>query len=150
MNAVDTNVLLYAIDDDEPAKQRQARDFLRQLGRTDEPLLMWQVLGEFLAVLRRWEHQRGYDPRRTHRYYQLVTSRMRIEYPTLAVAERSFEFRDRYSLSHWDSMLLAACAIAGVDTLYTEDMDDGMTYGTVKVVNPFSNPQHSSSPPAAC
>lgn len=43
-----------------------------------------------------------------------------------------------YSLSHWDSLLLAACATAGVDTLYSEDMDDGMTYDTVKVVNPFA------------
>ncbi len=149
MNAVDTNVLLYAIDEDEPAKRRQARDFLRQLGHTDEPLLMWQVLGEFMAGLRRWEHQRGYDSRRTRRYFQLITSRMGIEYPSLAAAEKSFQLRERYSLSHWDSMLLAACAIAGVDTLYTEDMDDGMTYGTVKVVNPFASPQHSSSSPAA-
>ena len=138
MNAVDTNVLLYAVDEDEPAKRKRAREFLRQLGRTDEPLLMWQVLGEFLAGLRRWEQQRGYDPRRTRRYFELMTSRMRIEYPNLAAAERSFEFRDRYSLSHWDSMLLAACATAGVDTLYSEDMDDGMTYDTVKVVNPFA------------
>ena len=83
-----------------------------------------QVLGEFMAVLRRWEHQRGYDPRRTNRYFHLVTSRMRIEYPTLAVI--------------------------GVVTLYTEDMDDGMTYVTVKVVGPFASPQRSSSPPAAC
>ena len=59
MNAVDTNVLLYAVDDDEPAKRKRAREFLRQLGRTDEPLLMWQVLGEFLAGLRRWEQHRG-------------------------------------------------------------------------------------------
>ena len=44
MNAVDTNVLLYAVDEDEPAKRKRAREFLRQLGRTDEPLLMWQVL----------------------------------------------------------------------------------------------------------
>ena len=140
MNAVDTNILLYAVDEDEPTKRRLARAFLRQLGHTDEPLLMWQVLGEFLAGLRRWEHQRGYDPRRTRRYFQLISTRMRIEYPNLAVAERSFEFRDRYSLSHWDSLLLAACAIAGVDTLYSEDMDDGMTYETVKVANPFTGP----------
>ena len=40
MNAVDTNILLYAVDEDEPAKRKQARTFLRQLGRTDEPLLM--------------------------------------------------------------------------------------------------------------
>jgi predicted nucleic acid-binding protein len=41
MNAVDTNILLYTVDEDEPAKRRLARAFLRQLGRTDEPLLMW-------------------------------------------------------------------------------------------------------------
>ncbi len=84
MNAVDTNVLLYAVDDDKPAKRKQAREFLRQLGRTDEPLLVWQVLGEFLPGLRRWEQQRGYDPRRTRRYFQLIVSRMQIEYPSLA------------------------------------------------------------------
>ena len=35
MNAVDTNVLLYAVDEDEPAKRKRAREFLRQLGRSD-------------------------------------------------------------------------------------------------------------------
>lgn len=80
MNAVDANILLYAVDKDEPAKREQARAFLRQLGRTNEPLLMWQVLGELLAGLRRWEQQRGYDPRRTRRYFQLITARMHVEY----------------------------------------------------------------------
>ena len=65
---------------------------------------------------------------------------MHIAYPDLTAAERSFEFRERYSLSHWDSMLLAAYATAGVDTLYSEDMDNGMTYGSVRVVNPFAGP----------
>ena len=41
-------------------------------------------------------------------------------------------------VSHWDSMLLA-CVAAGVDTLYSEDLDAGMTYETVTVVNPFVN-----------
>ena len=69
MNAVDTNVLLYAVDEDEPAKRKRAREFLRQLGRTDEPLLMWQVLGEFLAGLRRWEQHAA-----TIRVARVVTS----------------------------------------------------------------------------
>lgn len=34
MNAVDTNILVYAVDEDEPVKQQQAREFLRELGRT--------------------------------------------------------------------------------------------------------------------
>jgi predicted nucleic acid-binding protein len=35
-------------------------------------------------------------------------------------------------------LLLAACVDAGVDTLYSEDLDDGMTYDTVTVVSPFA------------
>jgi len=77
---------------------------------------MWQVLGEFLAGLRRWEQQRGDDPRRTRRSFELMTSRMRVEYPNLTAAERSFEFRDRDSLSHWDSLLHAPKT--GVDAIH--------------------------------
>ena len=43
----------------------------------------------------------------------------------------------RYCLSHWDSMLLAACLEAGVTTLYSEDLSHETRYDSVLVVNPF-------------
>ncbi|MBC8874942.1 MAG: PIN domain-containing protein [Planctomycetes bacterium] len=138
MKAVDTNILVYAVDEDEPVKRQEARGFLRQLGRTEEPLLMWQVAAELLACLRRWEERRGFEARRTRRYFDLITSHMRPVLPRMTIADVSFDLRDRYSLSHWDSMLLAACMDAGVETLYSEDLDDGMTYDSVTVVNPFT------------
>jgi len=58
--------------------------------------------------------------------------------PTREVIPQSLLLSSRYSLSHWDSMLIAACLEAGVDTLYSDDMDDGMTYQSVTVVNPFA------------
>lgn len=55
MNAVDTNVLLYSIDRNEPAKQLKAQQLLQQLHLGTEPtLLLWQVLGELTQQLRRW------------------------------------------------------------------------------------------------
>ena len=50
MNAVDTNILVYAVDEHDPAKRQQARDFLRQSGQTEPPLLMWQVLRRIPCV----------------------------------------------------------------------------------------------------
>jgi predicted nucleic acid-binding protein len=41
------------------------------------------------------------------------------------------------SLSVWDALLVAACADAGVTTLYTEDLQHGETIEGVTVVNPF-------------
>ncbi len=42
-------------------------------------------------------------------------------------------------LSHWDRMLIAACIDAGVRTLYSEDLGDGVAYDSVTVINPFVN-----------
>jgi predicted nucleic acid-binding protein len=69
-----------------------------------------------------------------------ITFMFPLALPTPVVLERTFEFTRRFSLSHWDSLLLAACAEVGVDRLYTEDMSDGANYGGVTIVNPFRSP----------
>jgi len=61
-----------------------------------------------------------------------------LRLPTNAIFQASFNLRSRFSLSHWDSMLLAACQEAGVTTLYSEDMAAGMNYDGVAIVNPFA------------
>ena len=58
--------------------------------------------------------------------------------PSPAILQVSLDLSGRYSLSHWDSLLLAACLEAGIDTLYTEDLAAGMTYDSVSIINPFS------------
>jgi predicted nucleic acid-binding protein len=46
----------------------------------------------------------------------------------------------RYSLSSWDALLVAACLEAGVTRLYTEDFDDSVKKEGLEVVNPFATP----------
>ncbi len=58
--------------------------------------------------------------------------------PSENVIRLSLNLSSRFSLSHWDSMLLAACSEAGVDTLCSEDLDAGATYDGVTVTNPFA------------
>ena len=64
MNAVDTNVLVYFVDADEPAKQAKAIELLERLGNeASEMVLPWQVAAEFLSCLRRWENEgASYSP----------------------------------------------------------------------------------------
>lgn len=47
------------------------------------------------------------------------------------------ELDERFSLSHWDSLLLAPCADAGVTRLDSEDMQHGADIDGVKIVHPF-------------
>ncbi len=54
------------------------------------------------------------------------------------VFERGFVLGDRYSLSHWDTLLIAACQEAVVDRLSSEDMQHGADYDGVNIVKPFA------------
>ena len=48
-------------------------------------------------------------------------------------------FAERYRLSVYDAMIAAAALTAECDTLYSEDMHDGLVIdGRVRIVNPFA------------
>jgi len=53
MNAIDTNVFVYAFDATEPAKQSKAGEFFRSVfTSTESTLIPWQVAVELLARFR--------------------------------------------------------------------------------------------------
>ncbi len=43
----------------------------------------------------------------------------------------------RYGIGYYDAALLAAAERLGASTFYSEDLNHGQTYGTVRVINPF-------------
>lgn len=57
--------------------------------------------------------------------------------PTVAVLDRALALSARYSLAHWDSMLLGACLEANVTTLFTEDMGSPCDYDGLQLLDPF-------------
>jgi predicted nucleic acid-binding protein len=139
MNAVDTNVLVYFVDRDEPAKRAKAVTLLDRLVREDvETVLLWQVAAEFLSCLRRWENEGRIGRQQTLGNFQRMEAMFRCVLPTQRVLRKSYDLGSRFSLSHWDAMLLAACIDAGVHTLYSEDLAPGTQYDSVAVVNPFA------------
>ncbi len=139
MNAVDTNILLYAVDQRDLAKRRAARQFLISLSRASSPsVFLWQVACELLAQLRRWQSVRLLVPREPELYLRFARRLFPLETPKEPVLDWALHLHSRYSLSHWDSMLVAACIEAGVDTLYTEDMGAPRQIETVRLINPFT------------
>jgi predicted nucleic acid-binding protein len=137
MNAVDTNVFVYAIDTRDLSKHAKANALLQSLARSTATILPWQVAGEFLNCLLRWSAAGFVSTSDVRLHLRDVLAMFPLALPTQRVLDLALDLHTRHSLSHWDSMLLAACIVAGVDTLYSEDLTDGTTYDTVKVVNPF-------------
>jgi predicted nucleic acid-binding protein len=139
MNAIDTNVLGYAFDPADPAKQARARQMLSDLvTKPSETVWLWQVAVEFLAFLRKAEGQGRLTGEEVKARFQEMMQLFALKFPTAHILERGFALHDRYSLSHWDSLLIAACQEAGVTRLYSEDMQHGADYGGVSIINPFA------------
>lgn len=53
------------------------------------------------------------------------------------VLESAWHVQDRYRLSWWDSLIAAAAQVAGCAYLLTEDLQDGLMLGAIRVVNSF-------------
>ena len=139
MNAIDTNVFVYAFDADEPVKQAKAQELLdRLVQQPSQSVLLWQVAGELLSCLRKWESAGRMTSADVEANFRDVFAMFPVCLPHPDVFDISFNLKSRFSLSHWDSILLAACQKASVDVLYTEDLDAGTDYDGIKIVNPFA------------
>lgn len=137
-NAFDTNVIVYSLDAGEMVKQPQAIALLSSFSSVAEPpVLLWQVACECLNWLRKKQSAGLLTDSEVIKEYRHILGGFRLVLPTPRLLTEALTLHTRYSLSHWDSLLIAACIDAGVETLYSEDMSHETTYDSVRVVNPF-------------
>lgn len=131
---VDTNVWVYAVDLDEPAKQARARAILDPSG-ADDLVLSTQVLSEFYVTATR----KLAKPVRPNDAARMV-DQMRQLSPIAVDAEdvaAAIAGSRTWQLSYWDALILVSAERAGCDRVVSEDLADGETYGAVRVENPF-------------
>jgi predicted nucleic acid-binding protein len=132
MNAVDTNILIYVNDPRNQLKQAVAASLIPSL---TEGILLWQVACEYLAASRKLESL-GYDRAQAYQYIRDLQQVWYTALPTWTVIDRAENLMSRFSLSHWDSMIVAACLEANVQRFYTEDFGYSNIDG-LEIVNPF-------------
>ena len=133
MNAVDTNVLLYAHDPRDARKQAIAETLVESLA---DVVLPWQVACEFLSASRKLQAQ-GFSFAEAMQEIRTLRQVWSTLLPDWNAIEKANDLMQRYSLSWWDSLLIAACLLAGVRTLYSEDYDGYATIDGMELRNPF-------------
>jgi predicted nucleic acid-binding protein len=139
MNAIDTNVFVYALDNDDPTKQSKAQELIQRLvSESESTILLWQVAGELLSNLRKRESAGRIPAADVESHFRNFLAMFPLALPTPQSFLAYFDPAARFSLSHWDAMLLAACKGAGVTTLFSEDMDSGTDFDGLTIVDPFA------------
>ena len=126
---IDSNVLLYLLSKD-TKKADAAEAVLREGG-----VISVQVLNEITNVARKklvmpWAE--------INQFLALLRSLCAVEPLTVETHDRVREVAERYGLTVYDSMIVAAALLAGCTVLCSEDMQDGLVVDKqLRVSSPF-------------
>jgi predicted nucleic acid-binding protein len=134
MVAIDTNVFIYACDRSEPRRQAQALDLITT---TSDAVLLWQVAVEFIAASRRLSSQ-GFTAEQAWNRLHEFLALLPLVTPGHGMLARAEELHTRRGVAFWDALIVAACADADINILYSEDLPGANPIGGVRVVNPFA------------
>jgi predicted nucleic acid-binding protein len=135
---VDTNILLYALDDSAGGKRGQARALVEQLWESREGCLSVQVLQEFFVNVTR----KIAKPLDVETAKEIVAdlSRWYLHVPAADDVLAAIGIHQRTGISFWDAMIVRSAAEIGCAVLYSEDLNAGQDYSGIRVENPFQPP----------
>ena len=130
---VDTNILVYAYDRDAGEKHRIAKEKVRSLWhRSFMPSISIQVLQEFYVNLVK-KRVPASDARETVASY--------LEWDVIdndrSLLLEGMRMKEKWKISYWDSLILAAARKASAAEVWSEDLNPGQKYEGMVVVNPF-------------
>ncbi len=131
---LDANVLVYAYDVTDPAKQGVAQELVRKAvagGMVISP----QVLGEFAATLL-------HKLKPPASYVDVITlldtlAPIRLILPDHGIVRRAVEAKEAYGIHFYDGMIVASAERGGCRRIWSEDLNAGQNYFGVSVSNPF-------------
>lgn len=99
-------------------------------------VLLWQVGCEYIAASRKLELI-GYSVADAWAELHRLRKLWQPVYPTGQVWDRADSLFQRFSLSFWDALLVAACLEGGVRRLYSEDFGPYPNIDGLEIVDPF-------------
>ena len=130
---VDTNVLIYVREEHYPPKQQKAISWMRHLWDSDNGRISFQVLQEYFNKI--VQKKTGFaEQARADVRDLLAWNPVTVNASLLG---RAWKIQDRYHLSFWDSLIVAAAKAASCRWLLTEDLQPGQNLDGIIVVNPF-------------
>lgn len=133
---IDTNILVYAHDEDEGAKRDIAASALRELWENGTGALSTQVLQEFYWVATHklrpsMPHREARDLVAEYSEWCTINSDPQLLVSASLLAEN-------HSISWWDALIIEAALRSGATTLLSEDMQHDRRIGRLTIENPFN------------
>ena len=133
---LDTNILVYAVDQTNPQKHAIAREWLTLAHESGAGVISYQVVQEWLnTVLRKPAVRIGVEGAEEH-YRTLLEPLWRID-SSRAIVQTALDLFRHNSFSWWDSMIVGAAIEANCSVLLSEDLQHGREIMGLRIENPF-------------
>ena len=130
---LDTNVVVYAFDGAEPAKQQVAIEILEA---GDRLVVSTQVLLEAWWVLTRKLETPLNEDSASKVIDELSALPVVATDPVLV--RRAIDTGRRFHIAVWDALIIEAARTGGCRRILSEDLNSGQDFDGVTVENPFS------------
>lgn len=138
----DTNVMVYAVDPSAGLRHVPAQELMARHMQERTLVLSTQVLQEGYSVLTRKKQvstDLALEVVSTWAEEKVVPASVDLVLAGLALSRR-------YQLSVWDGLIVQAALQAGCDVVFSEDLQAGMRFGDLEVINPFTPGAHEARP----
>lgn len=133
---LDTNILIYAIDANDPHKHAISLKWLAAAHETGEGMVSYQVVQEwFNTVLRKAAVPLG-PHEAASIYRKLIRPLWRIQ-SSRELLDTALDLHSGHSFSWWDSLIVSAAIQGGCTQLLSEDLQHGRRIRGVRIYNPF-------------
>jgi len=131
---IDTNILVYLFDNNEPKKQKNSREILKNTTH-NQLVISTQVLQEFYACTT----TKLKKPLSKSSVQQVVKELLKLEIiqisPDIILAAIKRNKNDAFSL--WDSLIIEAAKASNCQQLLSEDLQHKRKINGLTIVNPF-------------
>jgi len=132
---VDSNVLVYCRDLAVPRKQKAALEWMTHLWKSQRGRISVQVLNEFYVTVT-MKLKPGMTKKDAREEIRDLLSWQPLGLDP-AVLVLSWDVQDQYSLSFWDSLIVASAELQDCKYILSEDLNHGQELFGTKVVSPF-------------
>ena len=133
---LDTNIFVYSATNDDPGKSQTATELIRKALKTHKGVVSYQVVQEFfnLALKRFTARMSRQD---CEEYLDCVFRPLLKVHSSSSLYEEALRLHAGSKLQWYDALIVGAAREAGCGILYSEDLQHGQRFGSLRVVNPF-------------
>ena len=134
MRFLDTNILVYAVTDDDPRKREIAIDLITHaLEVNHDGCISTQVLQEFCNTMYK-------KTKRTRQEIDALLDGFRDLLKTdvtIDLVRHAIDVKEEYGIQFYDALIVYTAEKLGCTEIVSEDLNPNQTYRGMAVVNPF-------------